>query len=207
MRSRGYDVTAIMFDYGQENFDPTAKSAVHYCAKYNAQLEMIKLPYDWSKASIIRGNYVDEGMTSENIYKKDVKKISWVPARNATMLLIAGGIASERGISEVYCSFQFDRGEWKVYDALREKHKFGAPDLTPAFIKKINEIGKFCYKTEVKFIAEFIEKKYDCNQIVKLGRKLKINYSHTYSCRYYVNGKPCGKCEQCVIRKSRLKTK
>lgn len=197
-------VVAVMFDYGQENLKPTVFCAQEQCEKYGAELHVVPLPYQWSKASILTGNYVDEGMTHDNIYKKDVKALSWVPARNATMLLIAGGMASERGIKEVYCSFQFDKGEWEAYRKLRRKYQFAAPDLTPRFLLYLNKLSKFCYKTPVTFIAPFIKQELDCHEIVGIGRRLNVDYNNTYSCRYYVNGGPCGKCEQCVIRENRL---
>lgn len=204
LSNEGKQVMAIMFDYGQENLEPTFQNAQYQCNKYGVELKLIKIPFDWSKASIIRGNYVDEEMSEENIYKKDVKALSWVPARNATMLLVAGGIASENNIKEVYCSFQFDKVEWETYEKLKLKYKFGAPDLTPRFLLYLNKTAKFCYKTNVKFIAPFIDKKLDCYEIVQLGRELNVDFTNTYSCRYYVEGKVCGVCEQCIIRDRRL---
>jgi 7-cyano-7-deazaguanine synthase len=195
----------VFFDYGQENVPPTIKSAKEQCEKYGAELLVIKLPYDWSRASIISGNFVDEGIRIDNVYGKDVKALSWVPARNAVMMLVAGGIASERGIEEVYSSFQFDTNEWAIYDALKIKSEFGAADLTPAFIENLNAISPFCYKSNVKFFAPFIDARLNCYEIVELGRSINVDYNNTYSCRYYVNGKPCGVCEQCIIREARLK--
>ena len=202
--AQNHKVLAVMFNYGQENFSPTAQCAKDQCMKYGAEFQVVNLPYSWSKASIIEGNYVDEGMSEGNIYKTDVKALSWVPARNATMLLVAGGIASEQGIKEVYCSFQFDKSEWKTYKALKLKYKFAAADLTPRFLLYINKLSKFCYKTPVKFIAPFIEQQLDCVEIVQKGRMLGVDFAGTYSCRYHVKGKTCGKCEQCVIREKRL---
>ncbi|MBK9723288.1 MAG: 7-cyano-7-deazaguanine synthase [Saprospiraceae bacterium] len=206
LRNEGKEVTAVFFNYGQENIKPTLASAKHYCKLYGAELLVIKIPYSWSKSSVIAGNYVNEKITDKNVYKKDVKAVSWVPARNATMLLIAGGIASERGIADVYCSFQFDSGEWKIYEKLKDKSKFGGADLTPAFIDLINNISPYCFKTKVQFNAPFIDKKYNVYDIVKSGIRLNVNYNKTYSCRYYVNGEKCNNCEQCIIRKKRLTT-
>lgn len=205
LTAQGKEILAVFFDYGQENFQPTYACAEYQCKKYNAELRRIYLPFDWSKASIIKGNYIDEGIDNSNVYQKDVKALSWVPARNATMLLVAGGIASENNIAEVYCSFQFDRGEWEQYDNMRMKYKFGAADLTPRFLQYLNKTARFCYKTHVKFIAPYIQERLDCNDIVKRGRALDIDYDNTYSCRYHIDGHACGVCEQCIIRESRLK--
>ena len=168
LKNLGYDVHCIFFDYGQTNVEPTLAACKYYTELYKATLQVIKLPYDWSRASIIGDNFVDEQMTEENIYKKDVKEMSWVPARNAVMLLLAGGVASEMNVREVFCSFQFDKVEWATYNELELKHEFGAPDLTPAFIQTLNSTALFCYKTLVQFIAPFIKDKMDCNEIVML---------------------------------------
>lgn len=201
----GKEVVGIMFDYGQENLEPTLASAKHYASQYAVtDFRLIKIPYDWSKASIIKGNYIDEGISNDNVYAKDVKALSWVPARNATMLLIAGGIASEIGVKKVYCSFQFDRSEWEAYKALKRKSQFAAADLTPRFLLYLNKITDFCYKSKVRFHAPYIEQELDCIDIVQQGRSIGVDYSHTYSCRYYKDGAPCGVCEQCIIRERRL---
>lgn len=204
LKSKNYELIAVFADYGQENIKPTLDSAKLYCDKYNTKLVVVKLPMHWSKSSVIKGNFIDEGITKDNVYSKNVKELSWVPARNAMILLLAGGIASENGIKEVYASFQFDKKEWIVYDGLKRKSKFGAPDLTPRFLLYMNKLADFNYKTKIVFKAPYIEKRLDCKQIVEIGRKLNIDYSNTYSCRYYVNGAKCGTCEQCIIREERL---
>lgn len=204
LTKQGYNVVSVFIDYGQENINPTLTSAMHYTKLYNSDLKLVKLNYEWSKASIIKGNYIDENITEENVYSVDVKALSWVPARNANMLLMAGGIASEMNIKEVYCSFQFDKSEWKTYDELRLKCKFPAADLSPRFLLYMNKLANFCYKTKVVFKAPYIKERLDCKEIVQKGKEINVDYSKTYSCRYCINGKPCGKCEQCVIRKQRL---
>lgn len=200
--SRRNKVIGIFFDYGQANLEPTLKAARYYSNEFNTELKVIKVPFDWSKASVIGNQFIDEKITDKNVYKKDVKKLSWVPARNLIFLLIAGGIASENNIGRVWASFQFDECEWQKYKQLKHKWEFGGADLTPAFIDQTNEIAKYCYKTEVKFIAPYIDNEMDCNDIVELA---DFDLSHTYSCRYYKDGGPCGKCEQCIIRERRLK--
>lgn len=207
LSAQGKEIICVFFNYGQENYNETIKCAEYQCKKYNAELKTITIPFDWSKASIIKGNFIAEGINDANVYSKNVKELSWVPARNATMLLVAGGIASENNIKEVYCSFQFDTNEWQEYDALKLKYKFGAADLTPRFLLYLNKLSNFCYKTKVKFVAPYINEKLNCNDIVRIGKQLNVDYHNTYSCRYEINGKPCLECEQCIIRKSRLEAK
>ena len=197
------EVYGVFFNYGQENKEVTLKHAKKIANEYGINLKTIRIPTDWVQSSILKGQKKDEGITDENIYIKDVKVMSWIPARNNLFMLLAGSYANSVGAEKVYCGFQFDTGEWEIYDKLPDNTKwnFGGSDLTPKFIELVNETTLFNFKKPVKFIAPFIEQKMNCYDVVKLGKGLGVDFDLTYSCRYYP---PCGQCEQCIIRKRRL---
>ena len=198
----GKFVHGLMFDYGQGNFEATHEMAVGLCEKLDMPMRVIKIPHDWVKSSIMKGQEIKEGITNDNIYKKGVKELSWVPARNNMFLLLAGSYAQSVDALDVYCAFQFDKVEWEAYDKLENKWEFGGADLTPAFIDLVNETAKFNFKGKMKFHAPFVDEKLDCKEIVAIGRKLEVDFDKTYSCRYQPE---CDECEQCIIRKERLK--
>lgn len=210
LSKEGVDVTAFFVDYGQANAAVTY-AMVEKQAKHLGIANVIKqkMDYSWSNASILSGNYQDEGITHDNVYKRNVKDVSWVPARNANIMLMAGGVASTLGIKHVYASFQFDKVEWAQYDALleNEKCRFAAADLTPAFMERLNALAPFCYKGAVEFLAPFVDRRLDVHDITRIGLEYGAKLDDTYSCRYALGenqDQPCGHCEQCVIREQRL---
>lgn len=199
----GWDLTGIFFDYGQANMEITKNKATLFALANHIPLRFMKLPLKWSGASVIGRNFVKEGINTANLYDKDVKRLSWVPARNTMMLATAGAYASEFGFEYVFCAFQLDEPEWRLYDSIRtNKAIFPATDITPSFIDKMNDLSAYMYKTLVKFIAPYLDKRLTSDEIVDIGYDLGLNMKkYTYSCRYFPK---CGECEQCVIRKRRL---
>lgn len=201
----GKDVTGIFFDYGQVNKNITLEMAKEQCKKLGVTLVVSEIKQNWLKGSIIEGRLqIKEGINENNIYKKNVKSLSWIPARNNIFLLIAGGLAESIGANHVYAAFQFDKVEWELYNKIEDKSLFPGKDLTPEFLKMVNGMAKYNYQTKIIFKAPFIDNKNDCYEIVELGRRLNIDFNKTYSCRYYPK---CNECEQCIIRERRLNKK
>jgi 7-cyano-7-deazaguanine synthase in queuosine biosynthesis len=206
----GVEVVGFFADYGQTNRDVTYRMVERQAAAFGIGKVIIqRLDYHWSHASILHGKFVDEGITPDNVYQGEVKSISWVPARNAVIMLMAGGLASELGIDSVYASFQFDTVEWKTWDALPaiDRSLFGGSDLTPDFMERLNALAPMCYKTPIVFRAPFVSNRLNVEHITALGASCGVNFDQTYSCRYALGDdrdQPCGTCEQCVIREQRL---
>jgi len=198
----GYKVFGIIFDYGQENFNITYSKAKKFTEKYGVSLKVIKIPTDWVKSSILKGQQQDEKTTVDNLYKQDIKEMFWIPARATLFWSLAGSYASSLGIEEVYSAIQMDKEDWNKYDLLESKSDFPNGELTPEFMKVINEMAKYSYKTPIKFIAPFLEEKAYSNKITLDGKKLGLWFNDTYSCRYFPE---CNRCAQCLIRKNRLK--
>lgn len=191
----------IFFDYGQTNLDITLRCAKKQCKELNIPLEVLDIKQSWIKCENHK-----EGITSENIYSKNVKDLSWVEGRNALFLLNAMSYVATNGGGIVYTSFQFDEKEWELYDALPQtgKCKFPAVDLIPEFIENINQLAVYAFKNPVVVKTPYIDEKLSANDIAFLNveNNLKINFDNTYSCRYFPK---CNECEQCIVREERLK--
>jgi len=63
----------------------------------------------------------------------------------------------------------------------------------------MNKLIKVSTKLKTKIIAPLINK--DKDEIVLLGKKLKINFDNTYSC-FTGTTKHCGYCLACKLRKA-----
>lgn len=132
----------------------------------------------------------------ENSLNKNKIPSTYVPSRNIIFLSIASAIAEREKIDEIYIganSIDFS----------------GYPDCTPAFIKSfqntLNEGTKRGVEGKpVKIIAPLLYK--SKKQIIKLGKKLGLDFSLTWSCYSPLKGRyPCGKCDSCLIRKKAFK--
>ena len=126
----------------------------------------------------------------------------WIPGRGIMFWTLAASYASTLGIEEVYASIQMDTKDWKNYDILNDKWRFGNGEVTPAFIELMNDVIRYSVKTPIKFIAPFIEDRLHANETAMLGHELGLDFDDTHSCRY---APVCGQCAQCLIRDNRMK--
>lgn len=121
---------------------------------------------------------------------------TYVPSRNMIFLSIASALAESEGFDEIYIganSIDFS----------------GYPDCTPEFIRAFQKTLKKGTKRGVegraiKIMAPLL--KMSKAEIIKLGEKLGLDFSLTWSCYSPLKGKyPCGRCSSCKIREKGFK--
>jgi len=115
---------------------------------------------------------------------------TYIPYRNGIMLSIAAGIAYDLGIDYIYCAAHADDAAGNAY-----------PDCTPEFLS--NQNMAINRGTDNKVILQAPFASYNKNDIVSLGKKLKVDFSRTWSC-YKGLLKPCGICGTCIDRNNAL---
>ncbi|MAH51933.1 hypothetical protein CMI37_39310 [Candidatus Pacearchaeota archaeon] len=191
----GYEVKLIHFKYGQ-----AAQAAELLCIKKLAEiLESEPIIYDARSTFDIFKN------TSKLLHQKEANAddqmldaestLSYVPNRNAILVMIAAGVAEMLHYDiVVYGGQQMD----SVY-----------PDNNPTFVDTLNQTLKYSldWGTNVKFTAPLIH--LIKHEIVELGKKIKVPFEHTCSCYYpQVIGEEvlvCGKCGCCQFRVNAFK--
>lgn len=196
--SGGLDSTILLYEYKDEialavTFDYGAKHGAREieCAKYNCNKLGVKhliVPLDFmgkyfksdlleSGGEIPEGNYDDENMRS-----------TVVPFRNGIMLAIAAGLAESYNLDTVLLANH--SGDHAIY-----------PDCRPSFIDAFDGATREGTYNGVRVVSPYCN--IDKRQIALKGRKLGIDYSHTYSC--YKGGEiHCGCCGTCRERKEAL---
>lgn len=186
-RSRGFEVYALSFDYGQRhNREVQAAMAIAEKAGVAAH-QTITLKLDqWGGSSL-----TDQSMELENgdVTRTDIP-ITYVPARNMVFLSVAASYAEAIGardifigVSEVdYSGYVDCREEFieAMETAINKGTVMGAEKNLP-----ISLHAPFIHKTK----AEEIE----------LGQKLEVPFELTWSC-YRGGDKPCGTCDSCLLR-------
>jgi len=177
---------AVTFDYGSNHNKREIEFAKIHCKKLGIPHIVIPLTFigDYFKSSLLEGadaipngHYADENMKS-----------TVVPFRNGIMLSIACGLAESKGLKKVLIANHF--GDHAIY-----------PDCRATFIESMNEAMAYGTYNNVNISAPYtgISKA----DIARIGKKLGIDYSMTYSC-YKGGENHCGQCGTCVERKQAM---
>ena len=194
-----YDKIVFLFcDYNQRVLKQEEQCLMKIVEKFKASL--IKVDIKWLgnlSTSHINKNESKFPETTEDMIKDKEKEKDqiinwWVPCRNTVLLSIA--LAHAEG---------FDlKGEGKFdifvgFDGNSVPYK----DARPQYIGMMNKLIEQCtFNGNYKIYSPFIDK--DKDEIIKLGKELKVPFELTYSC--YIGGKDlqhCGKCSNCMYRK------
>lgn len=117
--------------------------------------------------------------------------VTYVPARNSVMLSLALGYAEVVG-AEV------------IYAGVNAVDYSGYPDCRPVFIDAFRALARVATKAaiegwpiEIKTPLIAMTKA----EIILRGIDLGVDFSLTYSCYAPINGRACGHCESCEIRR------
>ena len=116
-------------------------------------------------------------------------KSTVVPFRNGIMLSVACGLAESRGLRHVMMANH--GGDHAIY-----------PDCRPEFVTSMSDAMRNGTYEGVDILAEFTN--ITKSDIARLGKKLGVDYSMTYSC-YKGGAKHCGRCGTCIERKEAMR--
>ncbi|MCQ4153726.1 MAG: 7-cyano-7-deazaguanine synthase QueC, partial [Archaeoglobi archaeon] len=184
--SKGYEVSAVTFIYGQKHSKEIefAKKLVEKAkeiGKLDHRIVDISSIHDLISFGAITGNE----KVPEGFYTEESQKVTIVPNRNMILLSIAAGYAVKIGAKEVY--YAAHRSDYSIY-----------PDCRKEFVKALDTaiyLGNLWNPVELK--APFIDK--TKAEIVELGLRLKVPYEFTWSC-YRGEERPCLSCGTCIER-------
>ncbi|MCH5226518.1 MAG: 7-cyano-7-deazaguanine synthase QueC [Muribaculaceae bacterium] len=174
---------AVSFNYGSNHNGRELECARWQCSELGIEHLVIPLDFigQYFQSSLLAG--AEE--IPKGDYDNENMKSTVVPFRNGIMLAIACGIAESRGLKHVMMANH--GGDHAIY-----------PDCRPEFTKAISEAMQAGTYERVTLIDPFTM--YSKAEIVKLGKELGIDYSHTYSC-YCGEELHCGECGTCRERK------
>lgn len=186
LKSEGYNLHLLSFDYGQRH-----KKELHFanlCAnRLNAKHDVISLS---SVTPFLHGSALTDDIdVPEGHYAADNMRVTVVPNRNAMMLSVAYAVAVAEGAEVVATGVH--SGDHAIY-----------PDCRTAFIKAFDKMQRIATEgyshPDLRLHAPFVEiGKHD---IAAIGARLGVPYAETWSC-YKGGAKHCGKCGTCVERK------
>ncbi|MBW2653978.1 MAG: 7-cyano-7-deazaguanine synthase QueC [Deltaproteobacteria bacterium] len=191
-KSKGKDIYALSFRYGQRHFielESAKKVAKSLGAKVHKIIDIDLRQFGGS--ALTDDINVPKHDTTDGI-KEDEIPITYVPARNTIFLSYAMAWAEVLKATSIYIG-------------VTAVDYSGYPDCRPAFIEAFEKMANLA--TKIGITKETILKietpliylsKAD---IIKTGDKLGVDYALTISCYDpNRNGKSCGRCDSCLHR-------
>jgi len=179
-KDQGYDVSGLTFNYGQ-----IPMKEIEHAKKIATELDIPIQIIDLSSLKeIFKGvtSLVDENMQMTPAFSQPII----VPFRNAIFLSVAVAYANSINSTRI------------LYGAQRSDAQF-YPDCRKEFYKSFEKTARLGTDTQIIIDAPFSD--IPKSEIIKLGTKLGVPYSLTWSC--YLNKEThCGQCESCRNRKN-----
>ncbi|MDX1959389.1 MAG: 7-cyano-7-deazaguanine synthase QueC [Leptospiraceae bacterium] len=186
------NVIALSFDYGQRHkFE--LKHAKKIAKLMDIEHRIVKIPTGIFQGSSLTNK---ELVVRKNSLREKGIPNTYVPGRNILFLSFATSFAESRNIKDILIGV----------NALDYS---GYPDCRPEFIKSFEKTIQLGTKAgakgaKIKIITPLIN--LNKKQIVEIGKIINAPIELSFSCYDPTpNGKPCGKCDSCILRKKGFK--
>ncbi|MCH9031492.1 MAG: 7-cyano-7-deazaguanine synthase QueC [candidate division Zixibacteria bacterium] len=189
--SKGFDIVALTFDYGQRH-KCEISSAREIASKYNINHRILKLDLAQFGHSALTTNIA----IPKGKFRADQIPVTYVPARNTIFLSYALALAEVESADFIYIGV----------NALDYS---GYPDCRPEYIEKFQEMANLATKRAVDGKPVIIEApliNMTKAEVIRAGMNLKVDYSKTISCYDPDSGgAACGECDSCHLRREGFK--
>ncbi|MDP8253617.1 MAG: 7-cyano-7-deazaguanine synthase QueC [Candidatus Kaelpia aquatica] len=186
---KGYEIKALIFDYGQRDKREIdlAKSIAQAAG---VEYEIINLDFSWGGSALLDK---DIELPQGDLEREDIP-LSYVPSRNIVFLSIALSYAEAKLFDEIFIG-------------ANAVDYSGYPDCRPDFMEAFQRVADCGTKSgiegrPIKISAPLLKLKK--SEIIKLGNSLGVPFDLTSSC-YEGDSEPCMKCDSCLIRERGFK--
>lgn len=187
-RSRGFDIYALSFDYGQRHareLEAAARVAEALGAKRHVTVRCDLRA--WGGSALTADIPVPRGRSLEEM--DNAIPVTYVPARNLIFLSLALAWAEVIGAR-------------RIVIGVNQLDYSGYPDCREEFLRSFEQTANLATKAGVeggRFVIEAPLAHMTKAQIISAGMALGLNYGLTWSC--YTGGeRPCGQCDSCLLR-------
>jgi 7-cyano-7-deazaguanine synthase len=183
--SKGFDVRALIFDYGQRH-RREIKAAKAVARSAGVPCEVVRIGLPWKGSALLDASI----RVPEKLFcKKGSIPVTYVPARNIIFLSFAASFAEAVGANTIFIG-------------ANAVDYSGYPDCRPEFFRAFQRSLDRGLKTAVCKRPIRIETpllRLTKAGIVRLGVGLGVPFAKTWSC-YKGRAKPCGVCDSCRLR-------
>jgi len=184
MRSRGYEIVALHFNYGQRTVAKELSCFREICKDLGVS-EKYEIDLDFFK-SIGASALTDHSIDVPTGGIEPGVPITYVPFRNGIFLSIATAIAEKEGCSAIAIG-------------VVEEDSSGYPDCRESFIDAFTKAANLGTKESTNLSIEMPLVRLQKSQIVQEAIKLAAPLHLTWSC-YQNEEKACGVCDSCRLR-------
>ncbi|NOR45774.1 MAG: 7-cyano-7-deazaguanine synthase QueC [Candidatus Delongbacteria bacterium] len=183
------EVHTISFDYGQKH-RVELELAEFNSKKFGAKVhKVVKLDPTFFQNSSLTNTEMN---VQKDSLTADVIPDTYVPARNTVFLSYALAYAES-----IQCS--------SIFIGVNSVDYSGYPDCRPEYISAYEKMANLAIKDAVegklRIRIEIPLIDITKSEIIKIGKSLDVDYSKTLSCYAPQNGKACGHCDSCLLRK------
>lgn len=175
-KDQGLECTPLFIDYGQVTTEREYRAAAEVSKKMGLELEKISVP-DVSKITI---NQLTRPESSQNPF---------YPNRNLLLLTLGSIYAYE------------NKHQGVGIGVIKAIGTTPFPDIQQGFFDEFANLVTKSLNYKLGILVPFIDMSKD--EIVEIGKKLKVPLELTYSC-LVKNDPPCGECESCTSREEVL---
>jgi 7-cyano-7-deazaguanine synthase len=188
-RDQGYQCHTLAFDYGQRHRHELEAS--EQLSKALGAVSHRVFPIDigsFGGSALTTDIEVPKGRDESEMTEIPV---TYVPARNLVFLSIATALGETLDATDLFIG-------------VNAVDYSGYPDCRPEFIESFAHTANLATKIGVdgqtiRIHTPLME--LTKAQIVTRGIELGLDYSMTHSCYDPINGKACGDCDSCILRK------
>lgn len=189
-------IKLMFFNYNQNALVQERDQVRYHSRKLGAEEIEITLPFLSAHSGLTSLPKEQKNLTKEDL--KDTKGESakyYLPARN--LIFLSHALSFAESISKKQGS-QVD-----IFVGFKHEGKEFYPDTTPEFVNQMNKLAEISTETKPKILAPLIEK--DKEDIIQLAISLDLLPETTFSCYTPKEGKHCGLCLACMLRKEGFK--
>lgn len=191
-KSRGFELYAVSFDYGQRHW--VELESAKKVAEAIGVKEHVVVNFDlrqWGGSALTA-----ESIDVPNAGTQTEIPDTYVPARNLIFLSFAVAKAETLEAKDIFIG-------------VNSIDYSGYPDCRPQFIDAFANCAKLATKAadenwefEIHAPLQYKNK----SEIIKMGNELNVDYSITHSCyNPDKQGRACGKCDSCDLRRKGFK--
>ncbi|HTJ43542.1 MAG TPA: 7-cyano-7-deazaguanine synthase QueC [Kofleriaceae bacterium] len=188
-RSRGFTCHALTVRYGQLHeveIEASRRVAAALGASEHRVVELDLRPLARSALTDLAVSVPKDRSMDEIGAPGDVPS-TYVPARNTILLALALAWAETLGAKDLFVGVN-------VLDAS------GYPDCRPEFVRAFEQLAQVATRAGGFHVhAPLIEM--TKAEIIRAGLALGVDYAITHSCYDPVDGRACGRCDACQLRK------
>lgn len=186
-RHEGYDVSALILNYGQ-NHIKEIHCAREICTQLDVSFWVVPVTLPWGGSALLDKNILIPMGRDEQAMKKEIPA-TYVPARNTIFLSLAASLAEVMEAETIFIGANFIDYS-------------GYPDCRPEYLQAYERMIQLGTRQgimgkKIKIEAPLL--KLSKHAIILLACSLKVPLEKTWSC-YQGKEMPCGDCDSCRLR-------